>query len=379
MIRLSIDTGNAPDRTGIGVFANGLLAALANYAAGRITASKSDTSSTSRSWRPVHRLIYLARLRKAYTRSYDGADLVHFTNTYVPKRHPRVCYASTVHDLDAILFPETYPASYRMYIRKIVPMALRRADLILTPSNAVRQAIIARFGVDAETVRAVHHGLAPDFVRLVDTTAVEENSGIPTLLFVGMLWKKKNIAWLISRIAAGVRSNALPKLRLILAGSAGFRFDDIASELRNASGVVSWIQSPSLPDLVKLYLQSSVVVLPSITEGYGLPLVEAMYCRKPIVASRIPSSVEVAEDAAWYFGLDDDDGFYHAVNEALADRDRARRLEGIHTRMRGFFWETLIPQFVGAYEHALERRTGKRVTVHSNDLKVAPPMNEESA
>ncbi len=355
MLRVVIDTGNAPSKTGIGVYSNGLLRALRAYGHLTISLSESTFSSTSQSLRPLHRLIYLSRLRKAYKRNYDGAEVLHFTNVYVPPKHKEVAYLGTVHDIDAILYPSTYSLRYRLYFKRMVDNSLRRADKILTDSEAARESILNYSSILPERVKAIGIGLSPEFienVKLCDDSSFDRGSN-RTILFVGSLSGKKNIAWTIRSLAAAVRSGALPRLKLVLAGGEGFGFNEIRSEINRTQQIVQWVKSPGLQSLVSLYKKADAVILPSRTEGFGIPLLEAMYCRKPIIASRIPSSVEVASSAANYFDLDDEESLYDAVRRALEDSNSQERIVTAQQQLSKYSWEKLAPQYLSVYSEAI--------------------------
>lgn len=359
-MNILIDTGNAPAHTGIGVYSFGLLDALRQFGGNGIVVHESQASWTGSSLRPLRRLIYLRRMASLSRKDFGGSDVVHFTNYYVPRPHPKVAYVTTIHDIDAIIHPEVYTRRYRAYFGNTVAEALERADVVLTVTEASRTSLLERFPAAEERVRAVGIGLSQSFLDAAERAAAEEDSEPPIALFVGRLSSKKNCAWLIQEFSYGVRSRVLPRMQLVLAGSRGFGFDEIKVEIGKHAELVKWVRNPSVTELVGLYRRSSVVVLPSRTEGFGIPLIEAMFFRKPLVASRIPSSLEVAADAAYFFDLDNRDEFFHAFTRAVEDVNGEKRKQFIANHLKKYTWPNLVPQYLTVYQSAINRHFSVR-------------------
>jgi glycosyltransferase involved in cell wall biosynthesis len=349
-LQVLIDSGNAPPRTGIGVYGQGLLHALKQYCSDRVSVSETGISLVGNTFRPIRRLAYLFRLRQLAEKDYGGADIVHFTNIYVPKRHHRASYVVTIHDLDAIERPEFYTRRYSLYYHNSVQRAIERANVVMTDTHSVREKIIEHYRLPGERVASMGIGLHSDFKEAVDAIQNVDKPEFKTLLFVGRLEKKKNLVWLIRTVSEGIRSGRLRDLRLILAGNKGFGFEEIEAALKEAGSLARWVASPSIHHLATLYRRASVIVLPSFCEGFGLPLLEAMYCGKPIVASKIPTSIEVTGGAACFFSLGCKEEFYDAVDTTLADSDMPGRLESCSKQLKKYAWEHLVEGYVEVYQ-----------------------------
>jgi glycosyltransferase involved in cell wall biosynthesis len=353
MINLTIDGGNALPTTGTGVYTLGLLEALRKYSSSDFRIMESNICSNSSSLRPLHRLIYLRRLRKKQLECRDISPVFHFTNVYVPKKLRPIGFVGTIHDLDPIYFPETFSGRYRFYFQRAVRNSAVRSDVILTDSEASRQLLIDFLNGCETKIKVARIGVSLDFMEQVDNVLKTNPTDVLTLMFVGSLSKKKNTAWLIRTTYEGVRKGALPKLKLLLVGNAGYGFNEIEKALRDAGDIVCWKSGVSKNELAKLYIESSAIVLPSFTEGFGLPLIEAMYCRKPIIASRIPSSVEVAANAAQYFDLNDIDGYYSAVRIALEDQNCDERVSFISNHLSKYLWKNLVHDYEAVYRNVV--------------------------
>jgi glycosyltransferase involved in cell wall biosynthesis len=352
-VKLRIDSGNAPNQGGIGVYSEGLRNGLTRFASSDVVVCENAFRQYPRLARPVARLLYLNDLRIEANSNFGGADLVHFTNHYVPSRHPKVKYVGTIHDIDALTHPWVYPPAYRLYARRAFASVLERSSLILTDTNASRMKILSLYPQYDSKLRVAHVGLSERFMQLADQSKQLTTCGVPSLLFVGGLQKKKNCAWLVREVSKGIRSGAIPLLSLILAGNPGFGFAEIESEVNANSSIARIIRAPGLEEIVRLYHSCTAVVLPSVAEGFGIPLIESMYVNKPVVASRIPSSVEVASGACKFFDLGDVEGFYDATRGAIEDSHKADREQFIASNMGRFMWSNLIPDYVKTYKDAL--------------------------
>lgn len=351
MLQVLIDIGNAPPKTGTGVYASGLIHALKQYSAKSVVVSEAGISSVSNAFRPTRRLLYLWRLKKLAGQGYRGADVVHFANAYVPGRQSGIRYVVTIHDLDAIQHPEVYTRRYSMYYDVAVRSAICRADTVVTVTEAVRQAIMERYKLPDTKVVTVGNGLNPAFVEAARSLLPVVQTGPPILLFVGRLEKKKNVAWLIKTVYKGVHSGALPDCRLVLAGNRGFGFGEILQQIHASASITQWVQSPDVATLAALYQQSSVVILPSICEGFGIPLIEAMHCRKPILASSIPASREVAEGVGFFFTLNNKEEFYEAVRQALDRTPSPEYDAAVRRQLFKYDWQRLARIHSEVYEN----------------------------
>ena len=240
---------------------------------------------------------------------FHGTD---FSVPYIPRR-PSVM---TVHDLSPWLFPNGPNR-----VRRRVPVLLRAhiPTMVITPSEAVRRAAIARFGVDQERVVAVPLAASSHF-RFFEAAQPLR----PYFLFVGTLEKRKNIDRLIEAWREVRKSQ---EIDLVLAGRARENFSPPADEpgLR----VLGAVADEELP---ALYSGAVACVYPSLYEGFGLPVLEAMQCGATVITSRDPAIMEVSGGAAIHVDATD--------VRALADAMRARpvRREESLKRSALFSW-----------------------------------------
>jgi len=259
-----------------------------------------------------------------------GVEVFHGTDFSVPylSRRPSVM---TVHDLSPWLLAE---GSVR--VRRRVPMLLRARipTMIITPSEAVRRAVIARFRLDSGRVIATPLAASIHF-RPVEAPP----SARPYFLFVGTLEPRKNIARLIEAWREVRKSEDVD---LVLAGRARDNFAAPAAEagLRVLGAVPE-------QDLPALYAGAIAFVYPSLYEGFGLPVLEAMQCGATVITSRDPAIMEVSDGAAIHVDSTD----VRALAEAMIARPR-RREESLR-RAAQFSWSKTARKTREVYDDAV--------------------------
>jgi len=336
--------------SGIGNYTDSLTAALRRTVGREGIVEELPASSIGSGMRPLHRVMYLWRLRRFLQGGAAAESVIHFTNIYVPPKVPGVKYVVTIHDLDPLMLPGMHSVQYAAYFAYIIKRSIQRADLILTDTVSVKEELTERFGVPEQRVRDVGVGLSEEFTQSADR-AVARPPDRPTLLFVGQLNMKKNVLWLVNTFMAGVASKRIPPVRLVLAGSAGHGIGPIREVLQHAdTDMIEWIVRPPLDRLTELYRSCSAVIVPSIREGFGIPLLEAMYCERPIIASDIPTNREVAGAAAEFFALNDPESFYSAVNAVLKDNNAGSRLSAAAVQLKRYQWDTLAARCLSFYD-----------------------------
>jgi glycosyltransferase involved in cell wall biosynthesis len=282
----------------------------------------------------VARKWWLWGLQQAMTRAH--VDVFHgtdFSVPYLPLR-PSVM---TVHDLSPWL-DASWNASAR--VRQRTPLLLRSgiATMVITPSEAVRRAVIDRFRVSADRVVAVPLAAASHFAPV--------NVGRGNyFLFVGTLEPRKNIARLIDAWREVRKKHAVD---LVLAGRCRADFPPVTEEPGlTIRGAVSDDELPVL------YSSAVAVVYPSLYEGFGLPVLEAMQCGALVVASRDPAILEVSADAAIHVDAEDTRALAEALNEICAAPEK---FEGLRTRAAeralSFSWTSTAEQTREVYAEA---------------------------
>jgi glycosyltransferase involved in cell wall biosynthesis len=227
----------------------------------------------------------------------------------------------TVHDVIHLDLPELVPRYVRLFRRFAYDRPARQSDLLIVPSKFVRDRVIARLDVDPERIRVIHHAVDTDVFQPGEAAEREDY-----ILYPARLWPHKNHGRLIEAFAT-VRQ-LRPGLELILTGGGH-------SGLRPAEGVRS-LGLVTRTQLASLYRRASAVVFPSLYEGFGLPVLEAMASGCPVAAASGTAVEEVAGDAAIYFSPDDAAEMAAAILSAV-DQETDLAPRGL-AASRAFTW-----------------------------------------
>ncbi len=296
----------------------------------------------------------------------DQPDLVH-----VQYNAPLFCpvpIVVTIHDVSFIEHPEYFPAGRAWQMRLTVGHTLRRAARILTISEFSRQRLSRRFGIAPEEIVVTPLAAQEHFRPMNRHQAKErlrERFGIgwPFLLTVGDLQPRKNHLGLIRAFHGLI--NARPALphRLVLAGKDTWHSPQVKAEIRRRGLgervlVTGFVSEQELADL---YNAADLFVFPSFYEGFGLPVIEAMACGRPVVCSSVASLPEVADAAALLVDPYSTEEMVRAMRDVLVDAELRERLER-HSlqRARFFSWtETARKTLEVYYEVASGARTHK--------------------
>ena len=256
-----------------------------------------------------------------------GVDLLHCTTYYAPLR-PRTPTVATVHDLAVLRYPDAFPRWTRTYVPKVVPHALRAARRVIAVSAFTAAELERLLGIRPESIAVVPHGIDTAF------TADGPRSDGDYVLAVGTLEPRKNLR---RTIEAAKRLGA----ELRVAGAPGWGGVDVG---------VHWHGRPGDEELAMLYRGARCVVYPSLYEGFGLPVLEAMACGAPVVTSSGGATEEVAGGAAVLVDPVDVAGIAAGIEEAASRRDelRARGLE----RARHFSWDEAARRTQDVYREA---------------------------
>lgn len=263
-------------------------------------------------------------------------------------------YVATVHDVIALMLPETFTPRHRLVVRTALAMVRRRADLVIVPSRAVKRDVLQRLGLPGDRVVVTPEGCEPRF-RPTPCAEVLARYGLPPryVLAVGTLEPRKNLTTLLQAFARLRRETGIdPALRLVLVGARGWLDGPIYETVRSLGlgETVHFAGFVDDDDLPAVYSGASLFVFASLYEGFGLPLLEAMACGVPVITSNVSAMPEVAGGAAVLVDPRDVDGLAAAMARVLRD-DRLRdRLRGAGIARAGQFpWEATARRTLDAY------------------------------
>lgn len=236
----------------------------------------------------------------------QGINLLHSMAFVTPLVAPCPTVV-TVYDLSFIHFPERFPSWQRRYLTSQTRRSINQAQQVIAISEASRQDIHQVFNVPLHKVTAVQPGVDTTYRPLpaADIHAFRKQNKLPErfILHVGTLQPRKNIPVLLEALARLGR----PDLHLVLVGGKGWLYDDIFRQV-TVLGLEQQVHFPGYVDDEQLplwYNAAELLVLPSVYEGFGLPILEAMACGTPVVAAATSSLPEAGGEAARYFAPED--------------------------------------------------------------------------
>jgi glycosyltransferase involved in cell wall biosynthesis len=269
-------------------------------------------------------------------------DLYHAPDFVLPPTRARSLL--TVHDLSFARDPDSAAPTLRDYLNVVVPRSVQRATHIIAVSQATKNDLVELYNTPEEKISVIHEGVDEKFRPAADK-AISEKYGMserPYLFSVSTIQPRKNYKRLIQALAF------LPnEFELVIAGGKGWLYDDIFAEAEKFKGRVRFLGFVPDDDLPALYSGASVFAYPSLYEGFGLPLLEAMACGTPTVASNISCLPEVAADAAVTVSPYHPESIAAGIRAALANRSDL--IEKGFARASQFKWQNSARQLIDLY------------------------------
>ena len=267
------------------------------------------------------------------------ADLYH--GVYWMRPWEKGPYVLTVHDISFAVHPEWFRPGEAIFYTRMVRRAAERARKVITVSEFCRAEIMERWDLPADQVEATYEA-----ARKVYRPAKKKVLGPPTLLFVSAIHPRKNLGRLI-RVWERLRAGRFPDLRLRVVGPAGWLAGGDLGELKKAvaKGGAIWEGAKTEEGLRQAYCESTMLVYPSLYEGFGLPPLEAMACGCPVACAKAGSLPEVCGGAAEYFDPRSEEEMMSAVGLVLGSEERreALRKAGM-VRAAEFSWERMAEE-----------------------------------
>jgi glycosyltransferase involved in cell wall biosynthesis len=258
----------------------------------------------------------------------------------------------TVHDLGFRYFPAAHPGWPRLYLNLSTAASVRRASVVLADSEATAADVTRFYGTAPDKLRVVYPGVEPPPVG--DVEAVRAKYGLPPryFLFVGTLQPRKNIPRIVQAYARWCAAHPGEDAALVLAGGQGWLYDPAWVD-----GVEGVILTGYIDEADKgaLYAGALALVFPTLYEGFGFPVVEAMHCGTPVICSTTSSLPELVGDAALLVDPLDVDAIAAAMGRlasdaALRETLRARGMAQAHR----FTWEDAATATLDALERAVQ-------------------------
>jgi glycosyltransferase involved in cell wall biosynthesis len=288
-------------------------------------------------------------------------DVVHGLANLIPPVSLGVPTVVTLLDVTWIHYPQTMERRATLGMKVLAPLCARAATRVIAISHAAKEDIAQTIGLDLDKIDVTPLGVSlENGAPALPAEVMRERLGLgpgPIALCVAQKRVHKNLERLVRAVAA----STLSELQLVLPGAPTPHEDELgalAAELGIAEQVFfpGWLEDEELEGL---YAAASCFVLPSLSEGFGLPILEAMRRGLPVACSNVSSLPEVAGDAALLFPPEDVPAIADAIRRLVTDEDLARELvlRG-YERCRIFMWEKTAEATLASYRRAIESRRG---------------------
>ncbi len=283
-----------------------------------------------------------------------SVDLYHATDFVLPPTRAHTLL--TVHDLSFVRVPEAASPRLKAYLDVVVPRSVRRANHILADSQATKDDLIDLYDTPTEKITVLLSGVDARF-HPVDDPSVRQKYRIgtrPYIFSVGTVQPRKNYTRLIHALAV-LRSHG-NDLDLVIAGGKGWLEDPIYAAIREArvEDHVHFIGFADDTDLPALYSAASITAVPSLYEGFGIPVLESMACGTPVVTSNVSSLPEVAGDAALTVDPTHLEAIVNSLQRLIDDQTLRDSLitKGL-SRAQDFTWDRSAEQLRQIYTQLL--------------------------
>lgn len=363
-MRIGIDVSVLDiNQAGSAVYAAGLINALKKiihkeelvfFSAGHIRDMSTKKTVRSR-METLYRDMIWTHIVLPYQSQKRGIDILHMPANICPI-YSHCPIVVTIFDITSLVKPQDFPPWHRNYARCIIPLSAKKASVILTISQHSKNDIVKRLNVGSEKIIVTYCGVSeefkPQYADEIEEVKKKYNIN-PFILSVGSLEPRKNIVRLLEAYSIlRSRGFALP---LVHVGPRGWLCDEIDLCIKELglTECVKFLGHVPLRDLVKLYNAATVFVYPSLYEGFGLPVIEAMACGCPVITSNTSSLPEVAGDAGILIDPLDIKQIADAIGRVSTDR--ALRQQMTHAgieRARLFSWEGCAKKTLEGYEKA---------------------------
>jgi glycosyltransferase involved in cell wall biosynthesis len=269
----------------------------------------------------------------------------------------------TCHDLVPLHIPEQVPLIHRHFLLHFLPRFLRRADRVLTVSEYIRQDIVQTCGISMNKIVTVYNGCRDGFKPLdaVDQQAVKEqfSEGNPYFFYAGAIHPRKNIPRLIRAFDLFKKKTSAP-VKLLLAGRFAWQTGEVRTAYEQAEhrADIQFLGYVPEEDLPRLTAAAIAMTYVSLSEGFGLPMLEAMCCDTPVLAANATCLPEIAGDAALLVDPFSESAMAEGLEKIWSDADFAQKLvENGRVRREQFSWDKAAEQVYEALKSASVEKT----------------------
>lgn len=307
----------------------------------------------------LYRLWYRLKIPLPVQRFTGPLNLYHSPDFVLPPLAGSIPSLLTIHDLSFLYHPEAFTPPLINFLNQIVPKSVAGATHILADSQSTKTDLIQQWDIDETKITVLYSGVSKVFRPETDSEKIETvrekyklGSG-PFVLSVGTLQPRKNYGRLIRAFKGVVERQPH---NLVIAGGGGWLYDRILEEakLHGLEERVQFLGFVEDLDLPALYSEASLFTFPSLYEGFGLPILEAMACGVPVLSSNASCLPEVVEDAGILLDPKDETAWTEAILYLLENpSERTRLVAAGFLRARQFTWEKAAEKLIELYSRLL--------------------------
>ena len=251
----------------------------------------------------------------------------------------------TVHDVAFLFFPQHFTFIRRQILRFHTKRAVKFADRVIVPSEATKNDLVRVYGVSPEKIRVVYHGVSGELLKMADKNdprVIGLSGKSPYILYVGSVQPRKNIIRLVRAFDMLKATGKFNEYKLIICGGKGWLYEKIYQQMGCSpySEDIILVGDASNNLLASLYAGATLFVMPSLYEGFGLPVVEAMSFGLPVICADNSSLAEIADGAALLVDAYSPEDIFRKVERILEDGNLRFELsrKGL-ARAKDFNWE----------------------------------------
>ena len=357
---IAIDVRMA-EHTGIGRYIRGTVTALKNASSERVYTLMGKNGLKNEfppefSYIAANIPIYSIQEQVALPWLARSADCLHSPHYNAPLFWNRKLIV-TIHDLIHLHFADALASPLaKIYARFMLPAVVRRADAIIAVSEYTKNDLVKTLKVNPDKITVIHHGIDHSF-EISDADGEKYPPKEPYFLYVGLIKAHKNIGILLEAFLKLRKEKNLPSLKLYLVGTPDLKQAIVREwlEMIHREPSISLMSGVDERKLKELYRNATALILPSLYEGFGFPLLEAMASQTPIIASRIASIPEVLGERAGLYFDPHSASELHACLEKILNRSdlRAQLIEEGLKRLRLFDWKVAAQKTERVYESVL--------------------------
>ena len=281
-------------------------------------------------------------------------DIFHATANVLPFLSSRLSVLA-IHDYSAFVIPELIPSILRFYWKIVLKISARRAHFIISVSQSEKRGIIKYLNVSKDKIKVIYHGNEQLLLKAT-STEIEHKDHVPYILWVGKIYAHKNLVRLLRAYSKLIEAKHI-KHRLVVCGMKAWGYPSFVKTIEELGLEDKVIFKGYVPHdaLKSIYAKASLFVFPSLTESFGLPILEAMSCRVPVITSNCGGMAEIADEAALLVDPYNVEEIAEAMYRILTDETlRATLIKKGFNRASQFSWEKTARETLEVYERVCE-------------------------